>query len=82
MDQAVFDASAPKKPVNVHVNSELLLQARALKINLSQALEFRLSELVAKGRRQAWKEQNREAIAEYNDRVTQDGVFGDKARVF
>ena len=32
--QTVFNPQAPKKPTNVSVNSDLLAQAKALKINL------------------------------------------------
>ncbi len=41
MPQA-FDTHAPKKPTNVSINSDLLLKAKALKINLSATLESAL----------------------------------------
>ncbi len=82
MDHAIFDAGALKKPVNVSVNSDLLAQARALKLNLSQALEAQLVKLVTEGRRNAWKQENRQAISEYNERIAREGVFGDENRLF
>lgn len=63
-----------------YLTSDLLRQARALNINLSQSLESELAGLAAEERRKSWKAEDREAIAEYNDRIAQDGVFGGRAR--
>ena len=82
MDHAVFNGNAPKKPVNVRIDSDLPIQVRSSRIDLSQALEAQLTERIAERRRSAWKKENREAIAEYNGHITQHGLFGDKARVF
>ena len=46
--------SAPKKPVNLSIDRDLLQQARELKVNLSKALEERLAEIV-RGERAAGK---------------------------
>lgn len=43
-----YDLSAPKKPTNLTVNSDLLAQAKALGINLSQVLEQSLTQEVKK----------------------------------
>jgi antitoxin CcdA len=69
--------SAPKKPVNLSVNSELLQQARELKINLSKALEERLAEVVREERARRWQEENREAIEAHNRFVEKHGLFND-----
>ncbi|MBF0371314.1 MAG: type II toxin-antitoxin system CcdA family antitoxin [Magnetococcales bacterium] len=82
MDHTIYDASAPKKPVNVSVNSDLLTQAKTLKINLSKLLETHLVMEVTKQRREAWLKDNQEAIAQYNKRINQHGVFGDSVRLF
>ncbi len=42
----IFDPSAPKKSTNLSINSDLLRQAKERHINLSQALELRLAELL------------------------------------
>ena len=78
MPQTPFDTTAPKRPVNVRINSDLVAQAKLLKINLSRELESHLAELVAERRRQAWKEENKEGIEEYNARIAREGVFGEK----
>ncbi|MBF0153246.1 MAG: type II toxin-antitoxin system CcdA family antitoxin [Magnetococcales bacterium] len=82
MEPPLYDANAPKRPVNVRINSDLVTQAKALKINLSQELEAHLAGLVAEKRRQTWKQENQEAIASYNHRIEADGLFGDSERVF
>lgn len=72
----------PKKSTNLSINSELLRQARELKINLSQLLESSLIELLREEKGASWREDNREAIEEYNRRVAAGGVFSDGLRRF
>jgi len=78
----LYDATAPKKPTNVTLNSDLLAQAKALKINLSQAFESHLEEVVREARRRRWLEENRKAIDEYNDHIEKHGAFSDGLRSF
>lgn len=78
----VYDLSAPRKPANLSVNSDLLRQAKALDVNLSQVLEKALVEVVAHRRREEWLRKNREAIDAYNEHVARDGLFGDSLRSF
>lgn len=82
MQLHVFDASAPKKPTNLSINSDLLLQAKERHINLSQALELRLVEILRDEKRRNWLEENREAMEEYNQRIETHGVFSDGLRQF
>ncbi len=78
----LFDARAPKKSANLSINSDLLLQAKEYRINLSQALEQRLAELLRDEKQRIWKEENREAVEEYNRRIEAQGVFSDGQRMF
>lgn len=71
-----------KKAVNLSLNTDLLRQARALNINLSQLLEERLFEVIREAREKAWREENREAIEEYNALIAERGSFGDRHRRF
>jgi len=82
MQLQFFDASAPKKPTNLSINSDLLQQAKKHRINLSQALELRLIEMLRDEKRQNWMEENREAMEEYNRRIETHGVFSDGLRQF
>ena len=77
-----FDQSAPKKPTNVSINSDLLEKAKSLKVNLSATLEAALSEVVARRQAELWREENQEAIAAYNAMVAEPGLFADDERTF
>lgn len=74
--QKAFNPRAPKKPTNVSVNSDLLAQAKALKINLSATLELALTDLVNERQREIWKQENKGAIEAYNQLVEEHGTFG------
>jgi antitoxin CcdA len=78
----LYDPAAPKEPANVSVNSDLLEKSRALKINLSDALEETLSQQLAEHARRQWVEQNRNAIRSYNEFVEENGCFGEEYRNF
>jgi antitoxin CcdA len=79
---SVYDSLAPKKPTNLSVNSDLLSQAKDLKINLSAVLEQALIEQVRAQKAAVWLEQNRDAIAACNEDIEQFGVFSDGLRSF
>jgi antitoxin CcdA len=78
----VLGAQALKKPTNVSINSELLLKAKQLKINLSATLEAALVEAVNAKQRQMWRCENESAIEAYNQMVESTGVFSDEMRSF
>ncbi|GAB6904512.1 Post-segregation antitoxin CcdA [Desulfosarcina cetonica] len=82
METLFYNPKAGKKATNVSINSDLLKQAKALKINLSKTLEDRLVELLAEEKQRAWKEETREAIEAYNRRIKAKGVFSDGLRRF
>ena len=79
---------APRNPTvtklatNVSVRSDLLVAAREAKINLSATLERALEEKLAAVKRELWREENREAIAAYNEYVEEHGTFSDGVRGF
>ena len=79
---ALYDPNAPKKPTNLSINSDLLKKARDLEINLSAALEQALTNQLKAKQTQQWLEQNKSAIAAYNQAVDENGVFGDGLRSF
>jgi antitoxin CcdA len=74
---AVRDRPAPKRPVNLSIDSDLLQQARELKVNLSKALEERLAAILREERARRWQEENREAIEAYNRFIDKHGLFND-----
>lgn len=65
---------APRKPTNVSLPETLLSEAKALRINLSQAAEAVLVRAVAERRADLWKNENREALDSSNRFVEQNGL--------
>lgn len=78
----IFDNTAPKKPANLSINSDLLQKARELGINLSAAFEDALAKKVKEKQEEKWLETNKKAIQEYNDCVEKHGVFSKGLRSF
>jgi len=78
----LYNASAPKKPTNLSINSDLLAKTRALNINLSATLEQALKLELAKVEASKWAENNKGAIKAYNKFVDDNGCFGDEFREF
>jgi antitoxin CcdA len=68
--------------VNLSVSPDLVAAARARGLNLSRVLEQRLTELLAAPPRDAFAEENREAVAAYNARIAAAGTFSDEHRSF
>ena len=75
-------AATAKCATNVSIRRDLLEAARASKINLSATLERALIEVLKRERGQQWRDENREAIASYNEHVLKHGVFSDDSRTF
>ena len=73
---------SPKQATNLSIDRDLLNEAREAGVNLSAALEEALREKVAAARREKWKRENAEAIAEYNDLLAEHGVFSEGQRTF
>ena len=78
----IYDTNTPKKPANLSINSDLLNEAKALKINLSATLESALLNELKAARREKWLAENKEAIAACNKLADTHGLFADKHRVF
>lgn len=78
----IYDKSAKKKATNLSVNSDLLLKAKALHINISSCLEQTLEEKVREKQIEQWELENQDAINEYNEDVARNGVFSDGLRGF
>ncbi len=82
MGNITFNLSAPKKSANLSINADLLQQAKQLNINLSQALEQHLTEVVRQAQRSQWLAENQGALDDYNRRVESQGAFSDGLRRF
>lgn len=82
MGNITFNSAAPKKSANLSINADLLQQAKKLNINLSQALEQHLAEIVRQAQRSQWLAENQNALDEYNRRIESRGPFSDGLRRF
>ena len=75
MSNIFFNQDAPKKSANLSINADLLQQAKQLNINLSQALELHLAEIIGEAQRGQWLAENQEALQAYNRRIEKQGMF-------
>jgi len=73
------DRQIRKRAVNLFVETELLDEARRLRINLSETLEHRLRTIVRAEQERRWLEENKAALAAYNQRVSSQGLLSDDA---
>lgn len=82
MQYSATYANATKKATNVSLAEPLLAEARALRINVSQAAEAGLARAVAQKRAEQWVEENMEAFASSNTYVDNCGLPLAKYRMF
>ncbi len=71
-----------KRPINLSLTSKTVDMAKELGINLSQTVDAWLGEEVKRRYWERWSQDNREAIAEYNARITKEGLPLEKYRSF
>ncbi|MDX9995001.1 MAG: type II toxin-antitoxin system CcdA family antitoxin [Rhodocyclaceae bacterium] len=77
-----FAMSSTKKSANLSIRTDLLEEARAYKINLSQTLEAALQVELKKEKERRWLEENRAAIEAYNREIAEHGLWSDGLRLF
>jgi antitoxin CcdA len=82
MTKGAIMTTRAKKAANLSVRADLLEEARAYKINLSQTLEGALAAEIKKRREAEWLEQNKAAIEAYNRHIERDGLWSDGMRLF
>jgi antitoxin CcdA len=63
-----------KKATNITLSVDVLNEAKALGINISQTCDQYLRELVKNERERRWQQDNAEFIAAYNQSVEQEGL--------
>ena len=73
---------AKRKPVNLSIDAELVADAKAMGINLSQTCEAALSAALKKEREDQWIKENWDAIQATNAWVEKNGLPLAKYRVF
>ncbi|WP_417784412.1 type II toxin-antitoxin system CcdA family antitoxin [Terasakiella pusilla] len=71
-----------KKPTNLSLDTSLLAEAKALKINLSNAAEAGLRQAVARAKSEYWKVENAAAVESSNEWVETHGLPLEQHRQF
>jgi antitoxin CcdA len=71
-----------KRPINLSLTSKTVDMAKELGINLSQTVDAWLGEEVKRRYWERWREDNYEAIEEYNQRIATEGLPLAKYRTF
>ncbi|HYS47659.1 MAG TPA: type II toxin-antitoxin system CcdA family antitoxin [Xanthobacteraceae bacterium] len=66
--------------MNLFVDTELLDEARRLRINISETLERRLRTIVRAEQERRWLEDNRDAIASINAFIDRHGLVASRLR--
>lgn len=74
--------STPKKATNITLSADVLNEAKALGINISQACNQFLREQVTREQERRWQADNAEFIAAYNAGVESDGLPLEAWRTF
>jgi len=72
--------TAPRRPTNISLPSDMVDEAKRLSINISQACETGLQEQVRKALGEEWKRENRQAIESWNKWIAENGMPYDEYR--
>jgi len=77
--RSAYNAKAPKRPVNLSLNEDLVAQARGVTNNLSEVVETLLADFVSKekARRDAHAKALEEAVHTWNAFGEKHGSFAD-----
>lgn len=68
------EAPSVRKAANLSIDADLLTEAKSLSVNISRAAEAGISEAVRKEKERRWKEENREAIENWNRYFEENGL--------
>ncbi|HTP83026.1 MAG TPA: type II toxin-antitoxin system CcdA family antitoxin [Alphaproteobacteria bacterium] len=71
-----------RRPTNVSLNRELLDEARALNINISQAAERGLALQISEARAKTWRSENKKSTDAWNAYVDRHGLPLSRYRQF
>ena len=64
-----------RRPATFTVRTDLMSEARALRLNASRAAEAGIEAAVRKAKEQAWLVENADAIKAHNERIEKHGVM-------
>ena len=66
--------AAPRRATNISIRADLIEEAKKLNVNISKACEQGLEQQVRQSLREAWIEENREAMESWNKWVEENGL--------
>jgi antitoxin CcdA len=75
--QLSYNTNAPRRPVNLTANSDLVNMVRTENGNLSQMLEQTMITFLAERELVRWKEQNKAAFESYNSMIEERGSLSE-----
>ncbi len=73
---------ARRKATNLSLPPDLVAEAKALGLSVSQIAERALAEAVRQAKAEAWRAENRPAIEAYNQHVAEQGTVMARFRRF
>jgi antitoxin CcdA len=65
--------SPRRRPVNLTIRADILDEAKALKLNTSQAAELGIIEAVKRAHEEEWLKENQAALEAHNHRIDKSG---------
>jgi antitoxin CcdA len=75
-------AASVKKTTSITLSADVLMEAKKLGINISQACDQFLRQLVRDEQARRWQQEHKEFVAAYNDTVNAEGLPLDQWRTF
>ncbi|MHB8121684.1 MAG: type II toxin-antitoxin system CcdA family antitoxin [Desulfuromonadaceae bacterium] len=73
-----YNTNAPKRPVNLTANSDLVNLVRGEKGNLSKLFEQSMISFLAEQELAHWKEENKAAFDSYNSMIAERGSVSEE----
>lgn len=68
------EAPSVRKAANLSIDADLLIEAKALSVNISRAAETGIAQAVKAEKERLWKQENREAIEGWNRYFEEHGL--------
>lgn len=75
-------SSPGRRPTNLSLSADVLEAARALDINISQACDAYLRELVRREQARRWRDEHADFVAAYNATIESEGLPLEQWRSF
>ena len=75
--QLSYNTNAPRRPVNLTANSDLVNMVRSENGNLSRLLEQTMITFLTERELYRWKEENRAAFDSYNRMIAERGALSE-----